>query len=277
MGKTPTNTDVRFWRDPDLPGLEVRWSFYHEDAFRSHVHEEYSIGFIEQGRTTFDLEGGTYRGQAGDLILIGPNMAHCCNPDADSNMAYRMFYVDPSWLLSVAAEVFGPEADLPRFPAPVVDDRELIDHWRSLHQAIMDGADKLEKETLLVQGLAGVITRHAVPGREQASTGGEEMVDYIKRFLADNVAEKVSLDDLSVVSGLSRYHLLRVFQAATGLPPHAWQNQVRVDLGKKLLAEGLPVSRVAAETGFTDQSHFSRVFKQYTGATPRQYQDAERA
>lgn len=62
-----------------------------------------------------------------------------------------------------------------------------------------------------------------------------------------------------------------MFQAATGLSPHAYQNQLRVDLGKRLLAEGMDLSRVAAEAGFADQSHFTRVFRQYTGATPSQY------
>jgi AraC-like DNA-binding protein len=50
-----------------------------------------------------------------------------------------------------------------------------------------------------------------------------------------------------------------------------------VDLGKRLLAEGMPVSQAALETGFSDQSHFTRVFRQYTGATPGQYRDSGRS
>nr|WP_321512977.1 AraC family transcriptional regulator [uncultured Pseudodesulfovibrio sp.] len=95
---------------------------------------------------------------------------------------------------------------------------------------------------------------------------------WVKEYLAANLSEKVSLGELSDVAHISRYHLLRIFQAAVGLSPHAYQNQLRVDLGKKLLAENQPISLVAVEAGFVDQSHFSRVFKQYTGATPQQYQ-----
>lgn len=274
MGKKPANTDVQFWRDPDLPGVEVRYSNYHKDAFKNHTHDEFSIGFIDSGRTSFVLAGETYNAHGGHLILIPPGAVHACNPDPDSNMAYHMFYVDPAWLESVAGEVFGREVGLPVFPSPVVDDPAQVDLWRTLHKVIVDGSGQLEKETLLVQGLADLISRHAEFGQAEDPADAHEAVALVKTHLSEKLSDKVSLDDLAEVAHLSRYHLLRVFQDAVGLPPHAYQNQLRVDLGKKLLADGMAISQAAVEAGFVDQSHFSRVFKQLTGATPKQYQQA---
>lgn len=276
MGKTPFNTNIRFWRDPDLPGVEVRYSSYREDAFREHTHDAYSIGFLESGRTLFSLEGRPYTAEAGQMVFIGPGVAHACNPESESDMAYRMFYVAASWLSSVAGEVFGHPVASVAFPHPVVDDTALVDLWRTLHEAITDGSDRLEKESLLVQGLADVIARHAEMGGPYEPVGNEEAVRKVKEHLSANLTSPVSLDELSAVANLSRYHLLRVFQVAVGLPPHAYQNQLRVNLGKQLLAEGQPISQIAIEVGFADQSHFSRVFKQYTGATPSQYQAVSR-
>lgn len=272
MGKTPSNTDVRFWRDPDLPGVEVRYSSYNEEAFCKHTHADYSIGYIDTGRTTFSLDGGEHTATTDSMVFIPPDMVHACNPDRDSVMTYHMFYVAPAWLESVAAEVFGAGVGVPVFPRPVVEDGELLARWRALHKAIAEGADRLEKESLLVQGLADLLSRHAVPTEVASPVSDDAAVSKVKTYLAERVAEKVSLDTLSEVAHLSRYHLLRVFQEAVGLPPHAYQNQLRVDLGKRLLASGMPISQAAAEAGFVDQSHFSRVFKQFTGATPRQYQ-----
>jgi len=280
MGKTPTNPEVRFWRDPDLPGVEVRRSSYNEEAFRTHVHDAFSMGFIEQGRTTFDLEGTAHTATTGQLVFIGPNLAHACNPDPDSNMAYTMFYIDPSWLQAVARELFGPDVRPPRFPDPVVADPRLTDRLRALQESIAENEDRLVRESLLIQGLAEAITRHGEPGPDpvrEVRPGGRDVVKAVRRYLVEHLTEKVSLDELVEAAGLSRYHLLRVFQAATGLPPHAYQNQLRVDMGKRLLAEGMPVSQAALETGFTDQSHFTRVFRQYTGATPGQYRDSGRS
>jgi len=269
---TQPKPTVRFWRDPDLPGVEVRYSDYHEDAFRNHTHAQYSIGFLESGRTTFALDGGEHTAVGGQMVFIGPEMAHACNPDLDSNMAYRMFYVEVALVEGVAAELFGREVGQVTFASPVVDDPDLVTAWRSLHELIIDGGDRLEKETLLFQGIADAITRHGLLGDAEEPSANAEAVRAVKQHLASNLDGKVSLDDLSGVAHLSRYHLLRVFQAETGLPPHAYQNQLRVDLGKRLLADGMSISQAAVEAGFVDQSHFTRVFKQYTGATPRQYQ-----
>ncbi len=67
---------------------------------------------------------------------------------------------------------------------------------------------------------------------------------------------------------MSRSHLSRAFTAAEGLPLHTYQNQLRIERAKELLASGEMLSRVAAAVGFSDQAHFSRVFREFT-APPR--------
>jgi len=271
MGKPPANTTVRFWRDPDLPGVELRYSSYNDEAFREHTHDAFSVVLLETGRTTFALEGANHTAAAGNLVLIPADAVHACNPDPDSDMTYHLFYVGGSWMESVGREVFGPDAGPATFPSPVLDDPELYAHFAELVRAIKEGRDRLEKEDLFVHGLAELAVRHAVPGGRPADGEPGDAVRVVRDLLAADPGNKVSLDDLARAAGLSRCHLLRVFQEATGMPPHAYHNQLRVDLAKRLLAEGLDISRVAAEAGFADQSHLTRVFKQYTGATPSQY------
>jgi AraC-type DNA-binding domain-containing proteins len=279
MGRPPANAQVRFWRDPDLPGVEIRFSRYTEEAFCRHTHDAWSVGLIESGRTTFFLEGEHHDAAAGQIALIAPGAVHACNPDPASCMSYRMFYVAPPLLERVAAEVLGRGAGqaVPLFPGPVIDDASLFATWRALHGAVLKKADRLEKQSRLVQGLADLLTRHGrlIPCAGEAPDEcppGERVAELVRAHLAAHMADKVSLDDLSRLAGVSRYHLLRLFSRETGLPPHAYQNQLRVARGKELLARGEPISRVAAEVGFADQSHFTRIFRQFTGATPRQYQ-----
>jgi AraC-like DNA-binding protein len=81
----------------------------------------------------------------------------------------------------------------------------------------------------------------------------------------------VRLAELSKLVGLNRSHLIRSFKKATGLPPHAYFLQLKVSEAKRRLVRGEPISQVALETGFADQSHFSRVFKNAVGITPAQY------
>jgi len=62
-----------------------------------------------------------------------------------------------------------------------------------------------------------------------------------------------------------------VFKRALGIPPHAFQVQLRLARSQRLLRKGEPLARVAVETGFADQSHFTRSFKRLVGVTPGAY------
>ncbi len=100
--------------------------------------------------------------------------------------------------------------------------------------------------------------------------------DYLKQ----HYAEPVSLNALSAVTGLSKYHLLRAFTRETGITPYSFLETIRIDHAKALLRLDIPPAEVAQETGFSDQSHFSNTFKRFIGLTPGQYRGifaAERA
>jgi AraC-like DNA-binding protein len=74
------------------------------------------------------------------------------------------------------------------------------------------------------------------------------------------------------MTGLSQFALLRAFRAATGLPPHAYLNQLRVRRARLLLDDGVPAADVAAQVGFADQAHLTRHFKRVVGVPPAAYQ-----
>jgi AraC-like DNA-binding protein len=86
------------------------------------------------------------------------------------------------------------------------------------------------------------------------------------------MADPPSLDELSAATGLGPFALLRAFRAETGLPPHAYLNQLRVRQARSLLDGGLAPAQVAACTGFADQAHLTRHFKRVVGVPPGAYQ-----
>ena len=77
--------------------------------------------------------------------------------------------------------------------------------------------------------------------------------------------------ELGRVAGLSPYHLNRVFARELGMPPHAFQTQVRIVRAKALLRDGVPVAETAVRTGFFDQSHLTRHFARVVGVPPGRY------
>lgn len=91
------------------------------------------------------------------------------------------------------------------------------------------------------------------------------VTDYIEA----NCAGSIRLQELATLVDLSQSYFSHAFKASTGLPPHQWQMQARVRKGQDLLLGGdRPLNEIAVEAGFSDQAHFTRVFRRVVGETP---------
>jgi AraC family transcriptional regulator len=90
-----------------------------------------------------------------------------------------------------------------------------------------------------------------------------------KDMLLANLTGATPLASIAATCGLSPSHFARAFRKSTGMPPHAWLNQARVERAMALLRQpSQSLSDIAFECGFVDQSHFTRVFVRRVGLTP---------
>lgn len=97
-------------------------------------------------------------------------------------------------------------------------------------------------------------------------------IDRAIKFANDNAQEAITVDEMSSAAGMSAFHFSRKFKAITGLSPHQYLLQRRIEQSKKLLAaSGRPIAHIAIECGFASQSHFSVAFKARVGSSPRVY------
>lgn len=98
----------------------------------------------------------------------------------------------------------------------------------------------------------------------------KQVLEHIK----ENLGRPLRLGELAGVARVSRSHFALAFRQSTGLSPHQYVLQSRVEAAKALLRrrDGA-ISAVSAELGFSDQSHFTRVFRSIVGTTPRRYLD----
>ncbi|MDC0740637.1 helix-turn-helix transcriptional regulator [Polyangium mundeleinium] len=111
----------------------------------------------------------------------------------------------------------------------------------------------------------------AIPGHAPEGKGTlsePRGVALAREYLHAHPGEQVPLDQLAAVAGLSKYHLVRAFRAAVGMPPHAYQLRLRLTRSLFLLRQGQPPSAIAYELGFADQSHYTRAFRAEFGTTP---------
>jgi transcriptional regulator GlxA family with amidase domain len=88
-------------------------------------------------------------------------------------------------------------------------------------------------------------------------------------MIRGNLAESTSLQRVAVACNLSASHFIRAFKRSTGVPPHQWLTSERLEKARDLLLNSaMPLVEIAGICGFSDQSHFSRVFGRMVGESP---------
>ena len=93
-------------------------------------------------------------------------------------------------------------------------------------------------------------------------------------FIAENIGEEITLDKMAKISRMSVYYFARMFKQAVGISPYQFVLEQRLDYGKYLLTEtNLPLVEISLRCGCSNQSHFTTVFKQFLGITPKRYRD----
>ncbi|HKH94014.1 MAG TPA: AraC family transcriptional regulator [Gemmatimonadaceae bacterium] len=249
----------------DTP-FEILKGTYTRHRFAPHLHDTFGLGAIEAGASKIRYRGRTVTQRAGDAVVIPAREVHTGEADGPQGWSYRMLYIPESVLAG-----FTTSDDL-TFRGPSIPDRELARRIIDLHTLLDAGTDRLRGQTALVDVLQLLCSRHAA-GRVDVG-GGERQsatLSLVRDYLEANFAKPVSLLELSTLSGVSPFHLSRRFRARYGLPPYMYLELVRVNRAREMLRRGDPISRVAFDTGFSDQSHLTRRFKRVVGVPPGQY------
>lgn len=264
--------EARFWRPKEWPGLELMRARWVRHSFRKHAHDCYTIGVNAAGCGIFDCRGEQHAAAPGMLNLIAPGEAHTGRAGAVGLWVYLDFYIDVELMNS-----FTEQADVvrsPRFRSASVWDPDLARRLlRSFSSMAERSSARLERESLLISALRRLISRHALACRSEESTQRCEpkATTRIRDYLRAHYAEEIPVAALAALVGRSPYSLIRAFQRETGLPPHCYQNTLRVGAAQKLIRQGAPLVEVAAACGFCDQSHMNRVFQRTLGSTPGRY------
>ena len=240
--------------------------------FPNHFHEYYVIGFIESGERHLSCKNKEYNIGTGDLLLFNPMDNHTCEQIDDKTLDYRCINIKPEIMQKAVLEVLGKEY-LPQFITPVVFHSEQRSLLRELHIMIMEEQTDFQKEEIFLFLIKKLIEEYTVPLTLAEPVQINLEIKSICDYLENNFAERISLNDLSRLSRLNKYSLLRTFTKVKGITPYRYLETVRVNKAKKLLEEGIEPVEVAMQTGFADQSHFTNFFKGFIGLTPKQYQN----
>ena len=251
-----------------------RYAPGHAAETHRHSHGDYQLCYSPNFPGEYRYRGESHAVPVGSLSVIHPGEIHSAHDPRDREILaeYRMVYVKHPVFQRVAAEIAGHERGLPSFPTPVVLDKHLARSFLRMHTVLEGSASALEKDSRLLSVLSEFVVRWASERLSPKRFGNEpRAVGLAREYLEDDPAGSISLEELSRIANLSPYHLCRVFKKEVGIPPHAYQINVRLDRAKDLLLKGWTISEVVRQTGFYDQSHFTHSFKRLVGVTPGYY------
>lgn len=267
-----TGDYARYWRHTALGDLQLLDARYRAHSFARHNHNEYVLGLTEHGLDALTCNGHSHVAPAGSVLIINPGDVHDGHPGDEREWVYRAMYPSVAMLACVVDGTGEGCAPAPRFSNPVIHDDELFVELRAIHRLLHGKALALEAQSRLLLALTKLVARHADEAPTNAPRGGAPAaVRRALEFLDAYATEDVTLATLARVAGLSPFWFIRVFEKHVGLTPHAYLIGQRIKLAKNLLATGASLAQVALETGFADQSHFTRRFRSIVGTTPGRF------
>lgn len=256
---TPPHVPYQVYED----GAPYQWD-------KGRVLTDYSFVYLTQGQGLFQLRGTRpLPVRAGDVLLIRPGVWHNYAPE--EHTGWKEY-----WVMFNGREAgkLVSQVSLPR-RAPLIrygEDKALHHLFIQILETAAESppcSDMIEAGLILQMG--ALIQSRLQLQREQGDRE-ESFVRQAKLRLAAAGAAPVDMAALAREVGVSYPHFRRVFKQSTGVPPHQYWLNLRINAAKQLMEETeMKLSDVARSVGFEDPYYFSRLFKQRAGVSPSQW------
>ncbi|MDJ0696592.1 AraC family transcriptional regulator [Mastigocoleus sp. MO_188.B34] len=225
---------------------------------------------------TIDTKRRVFQVIDGDIGVIPANVTNKCKCIAERDYDYMTLLLQPFQLANVAYETIN------------CDRLELIPHFIKPDPLINGIAMALKSELklqqqanqLYVNSLTTSLSIHLIKNystferslREYENGLSKYKLRQVLDYINSHMDREIRLSGLATMVDMSKYYFLKLFKQSMGITPHQYVIKQRIEKAKQLLRQDkLSVIEVAAECGFSNQSHFAKVFHKNVGITPRAY------
>ena len=211
----------------------------------------------------------------GDISITPADILNSYQAYGDDH--YILIKIPPQLIKQVATETVNSDPDcielVTEFRARNHQIEQLAMMLRTeLHQG-KNGMGQLYIETLTNALIVNLLRDYA--GKPQIPTyeGGlsDRQLLCVTDYINDCLTQTIKVQDLAELLGISRFHFSRLFKQTTGISPHQYVMQQRIELAKQLLKQDVSIADIALDCGFNSHSHLGKYFRQMTGMTPKAY------
>lgn len=214
------------------------------------------------------LDGRDYVADQGEITLYNPaQIQEGGSLEPDRDWRFLTFYIDAGTAHRV---LYGVDGFI-EFDAALLSCGQTFDLFLAGERHFLAGS-LAELDEIVALLLGRIAVRVGTVSRGKKVEPGLSVADYRMRRVANQLLQSLDAPpDLALLAQdteMSAEHLVRSFNRAFGLPPMAWAMQMRLARARRLLRDGDTPAQVAADLGFSDQSHLNRFFKRVSGVTP---------
>ncbi len=237
-------------------------------TFPPHFHSHYLLGCLLSGDKFMRCGQKELRIKPGQLVAINPGLPHSCNSSCGDDGEWFCMHISPAYMR-------GLHGLVPALPARISFSKIIYECPDMVGEflAITDAWGKNQVQSLaklgnLLRKLVFLESTRRQSGKKERESAA---VQSICRFLKNNCLEQITLDDVPECARLGKFRMIRLFSGICGITPYRYLEAVRLDAARSLLKNGCSPLQAAMDTGFYDQSHFNKCFKNTMGLTPGQF------
>jgi AraC-like DNA-binding protein len=255
--------DVRTWALGDgLSLADVACRHEQGRGAESERAASHGVVFVRRGCFVRNTGNGEH--------LLDPTLAYCMTPGDEQRYDHPHAHGDDCTAIflspELTASLWGGTPELPTVPVPVSPALD-VRHRRLLAAARGGTADPEAAVSVVADALAATDRARVASGRPATAGRRAALVDGVRERLAAD--PDWTLLELAADLAVSPHHLSRIFSAATGETIARHRMRIRTRLALERLANGeRDLAWLAADTGFADQSHLTRVLRAETDETP---------
>ena len=252
---------VMAWKPPVDGIREVFHARNLAHTYPTHVHDTWTVFVVDDGAIHYRLDRQQRSAAISTVNVLPPGVPHDGWPSGEFGFNKRVLYIEPTLLPERLA---GHAVDAPGIADPV-----LLSAIATLHRTLIAGDEELKAETLTAL-ITARITAHLSGRPKRPQPPASHLAASFRCLLDEHIFERFTLAAAAEVLDANPTHLARSFTKTFGITPHQYTLARRLDAARTRVLFGQPLASIAHETGFADQAHMTRLFKQHTGLTPGQ-------
>lgn len=276
MGKIQTMnlTTIQFHFQTDNDNIRLVKGMNLSHTFPCHIHKSFSLGIVKKGQRVIHINGEQHIISPDECFVINPHQPHSCSLNGEEGHDYWVISINPDLLHNISREITGKDG-IPYFSQVKITDYSIISKFATW----LEKRDQVERTDWveLTHILGELILRY---GDEKISAQPKQtthsVVALASEYIEANLNEIVRLDEIAAVVHISPFYLNRIFQKEMGVPPYTYLLQTRIQKSLELLLRTNSIAEATHHFGFSDQSHFTRLFKRTIGITPKKFLDLHR-